>query len=217
LKLETLFDDGVAAAARGLEVKGLTADSRKVEPGFVFAALAGSAAHGRDFIPQALERGAIAVLSAGDVGADVGVPQIIAGNPRRALALAASRLYPRQPGTVVAVTGTNGKSSTVDFLRQIWAHAGKRGASMGTLGAIWADKSLDMGHTTADPVQIHKVLQALADDGVTHVAMEASSHGFDQSRLDGVKLAAGAFTNLTQDHLDYHVTMDAYREAKMRL
>ena len=217
MKLEDLFDDGVAAAARGLDVTGLTADSRKAAPGFVFAAFAGSAAHGRDFIPQAVKQGAVAVLSAGDLEVDPGVPQIVTPNPRRALAIAASRLYPRQPQTVVAVTGTNGKSSTVDFLRQIWAHAGKRGASMGTLGAIWADKTLDMGHTTADPVQIHRVLQTLADDGVTHAAMEASSHGFDQSRLDGVKLAAGAFTNLTQDHLDYHHTMDAYREAKMRL
>lgn len=217
MKLEDLFDDGVADAARGLEVTGLTADSRKSQAGVVFAALAGSAAHGRDFVAQAVKQGAVAVLSAGDLGSDPGVPHITVGNPRRALALAASRFYPRQPQTVVAVTGTNGKSSTVDFLRQIWEHAGKRAASMGTLGAIWADTSLDMGHTTADPVQIHKVLQTLADDGVTHAAMEASSHGFDQSRLDGVRLSAGAFTNLTQDHLDYHHTMEAYRDAKMRL
>ena len=216
MRLDQLFDDAPRDVG-AITVTGLTADSRRVQPGFVFAALAGSAAHGRDFVKQAVAQGAAAVLSAGDLDVDPGVPQLVTSNPRRALAIAASRLAPRQPATLVAVTGTNGKSSTVDFLRQIWAHAGRNAASLGTLGAIWSDNTLDLGHTTADPVQIHETLQMLADAGVTHAAMEASSHGLDQHRLDGVKLAGGAFTNLTQDHLDYHATMDGYRDAKLRL
>lgn len=217
MKLSALFEDGLPPGAAELEVAGVAADSRAVKPGFVFAALAGSVQHGRDFVAQAVAAGAVAIVSAGDLGAEPPVPHIISSNPRRALALAASRLYPRQPKLVAAVTGTNGKSSTVDFLRQIWAHAGFDAASLGTLGAISKGGTTDLGHTTADPVQIHAVLQRLADEGVTHVAMEASSHGLHQHRLDGVKLALGAFTNLTQDHLDYHGTMDAYREAKLML
>ena len=217
MKLSALFDDPLPPGAAELEVIGLTADSRAVKPGFVFAALSGSARHGGEFVGQALAAGAVAVLSAGDLGAEPGVPHIVSANPRRALAMAASRLYPRQPALVAAVTGTNGKSSTVDFLRQIWAFAGIDAASLGTLGAISKAGVTDLGHTTADPVQIHAVLQRLADEGVTHAAMEASSHGLHQHRLDGVKLTLAAFTNLTQDHLDYHGTMDAYREAKLML
>lgn len=217
MQLGSLFDQGVPADAAALEVTGLTADSRKVGQGMVFAALAGSASHGRDYLAAAKAQGAIAVLSAGDLGDDPGLPHIIAAEPRLALAKAAARFYPRQPKVIAAVTGTNGKSSTVDFLRQIWAHAGHRAASLGTLGAIGPEGSIDLGHTTPDPVAIHATLQTLADQGVTHAAMEASSHGLDQYRLDGVRLSAGAFTNLTQDHLDYHGSMDAYRQAKLRL
>lgn len=219
--LATLFE-GAPQAAASRPVLGLTADSRRVRDGFVFAALAGSARHGRDFVNDAVAAGAVAVLSGGDLGFDPGVPEIVADNPRLALALAASRLFPRQPAMIAAVTGTNGKSSTVDFLRQIWTHAGARAASLGTLGAI-GPKDLpgggviDLGHTTPDPVAIHETLQTLADAGVTHAAMEASSHGLHQHRLDGVRLSVAAFTNLTQDHLDYHGTMDAYREAKLLL
>ncbi len=216
MKLGALFDEGVPAEARDLEITGVTADSRKVRPGFVFAALKGVAAHGRDFIPAAKAAGAVAVLSAGDAEA-AGLANIVAAEPRRALALAAARFYPRQPQTIVGVTGTNGKSSTVDFLRQIWAHAGLRAASLGTLGAIGPDGIVDLGHTTPDSVAIHATLDSLAASGVTHAAMEASSHGLDQHRLDGVRLSAGAFLNLTQDHLDYHETMDIYRDAKLRL
>jgi UDP-N-acetylmuramoyl-L-alanyl-D-glutamate--2,6-diaminopimelate ligase len=217
MKLHALFADGLPEGAANLEVRGLTADSRKVKPGWVFAALAGGQVHGREFVPQAAAQGAVAILSAGDVPADIDLPQILSDNPRRALALAASRFYPHQPATIAAVTGTNGKSSTVDFLRQIWRAGDLNAASLGTLGAIWQDRSIDLGHTTADPVQMHATLQLLADDGVTHVAMEASSHGLDQCRLDGAAIAIGAFTNLTQDHLDYHHTMEAYRGAKLRL
>lgn len=216
MKLRALFEDAPLPAA-DLEISGLTADSRRVRPGYVFAALAGANAHGRDYVAQAVANGAVAVLSAGDLGGPSPLPEIVHPEPRLALALAAARLYPRQPEIVAAVTGTNGKSSTVDFLRQIWAHAGQKAASLGTLGAIGPSGSIDLGHTTPDPVAIHETLQRLADEGVACAAMEASSHGLDQRRLDGVRLAAGAFTNLTQDHLDYHGSMEAYRAAKLRL
>ncbi|MES1200580.1 MAG: UDP-N-acetylmuramoyl-L-alanyl-D-glutamate--2,6-diaminopimelate ligase [Pseudomonadota bacterium] len=217
MKLRELFPDARIIGDGDIEIAGLTADSRKVAPGFVFAALEGVARHGRHFVEQAKAQGAAAILSAGDLTADAGLPQVVSHNPRADLADAASIFYPRRPGALVAVTGTNGKSSTVDFLRQIWAHAGKRAASLGTLGAIWDGKVVDLGHTTADPVEVHRTLEMLADAGVTHAAMEASSHGLAQHRLDGVAFKAGAFTNLTQDHLDYHETMDAYRAAKLRL
>jgi UDP-N-acetylmuramoyl-L-alanyl-D-glutamate--2,6-diaminopimelate ligase len=217
MKLSTLIDTGVPDGSRDLEITGMTADSRKVEPGYLFAALQGVATHGRDYVAQAKAKGAVAVLSAGDLVGDPGVAHVVVPEPRRAFALAASRFYPRRPTTLVAVTGTNGKSSTVDFLRQIWTYAGKRAASVGTLGAIGPGGVVDLGHTTPDPAAMHAMLTALADDGVTHAAMEASSHGLKQHRIDGVTLAAGAFTNLTQDHLDYHADMGAYRAAKLRL
>ncbi|MBX3511579.1 MAG: UDP-N-acetylmuramoyl-L-alanyl-D-glutamate--2,6-diaminopimelate ligase, partial [Hyphomonadaceae bacterium] len=173
--------------------------------------------HGREYVAQAKANGAAAVLSAGDLNGEPGVAHVVAENPRRAFAIAASRFFPRRPGVIAAVTGTNGKSSTVDFLRQIWAHAGKRAASLGTLGAIGPNGVVDLGHTTPDPAAIHATLQTLADEGVTHAAMEASSHGLEQHRVDGVSFDAGAFTNLTQDHLDYHADMGAYRAAKLKL
>ncbi len=196
-------------------VTGLTADSRKVEPGFVFAALQGVVADGRAFIPKALAAGAVAVI--GHDLPDMNAVAVEVEEPRLALALAAKRFYPAQPELAVAITGTNGKSSTVDFLRQIWRTAGLQAASMGTLGAIGPSGHIDLGHTTPDPVAIHATLSKLAGEGVTHAAMEASSHGLAQYRLDGVTLGAVAFTNLTQDHLDYHHDMDTYRAAKMRL
>ena len=199
-----------------IEVTGLTPDSRKVKPGFVFAALQGVAADGRDYIPQAIENGAVAIIGK-DLPETGRAAAIEAEEPRLALARASAAFFARQPETVVAVTGTNGKSSTVDFLRQIWAVSGLSSASMGTLGAIGPSGHIDLGHTTPDPVAIHETLARLADQGVTHCAMEASSHGLAQYRLDAVKLAACAFTNLTQDHLDYHADMDDYRAAKLRL
>jgi UDP-N-acetylmuramoyl-L-alanyl-D-glutamate--2,6-diaminopimelate ligase len=217
MKLGDLFGAGVPAGAAHVDITGLTADSRAVKPGFLFAALQGVAAHGRDFVAQAKANGAVAVLSASDLGGDPGIAHVIATNPRHAFALAASRFYPRRPGMIVAVTGTNGKSSTVDFLRQIWAHAGKRAASLGTLGAITPSGVIDLGHTTPDPARVHATLTQLADDGVTHVAMEASSHGLEQHRIDGLAFGAAAFTNLTQDHLDYHRDMASYRDAKLKL
>ena len=201
MKLGDLFTNLAADPARARTVTGLTADSRAVRPGHVFAALKGSAADGQDFIQQAVDRGAVAILS--DRPAETGAAALILEeDPRRALALAAARFHSAQPACMVGVTGTNGKSSSVDFLRQIWAHAGLKAASMGTLGAIGPNGAIDLGHTTPDPVAIHETLALLARQGVSHCAMEASSHGLEQRRLDGVRLGAVAFTNLTQDHLD---------------
>jgi len=212
-KLKDLFplvEDGET------EITGMTADSRRVRPGYLFAALKGTVSDGRDYIPQAIEKGAAAILS--DSGVDVtAAAHVMADEPRRALALAAKHFYNSQPKTIAAVTGTNGKSSTVDFCRQIWAGAGLPAASMGTLGAIGPKGKIDVGHTTPDPVTIHETLRELAGQGVTHCAMEASSHGLEQHRLDGVDLSAVAFLNFTQDHLDYHATMEDYLNAKLRL
>lgn len=215
MTLKELFAQAPVQAG-GHTVTGLTADSRKVKPGFVFAALRGMAADGQDYIGQAVEAGAIAVLTDREAGTGPAA-LIVDPEPRRALAHAASRFFGAQPDCMVAITGTNGKSSSVDFLRQIWRAAGRRAASMGTLGAIGPDGAMDLGHTTPDPLAIHDTLAQLARDGVTHCAMEASSHGLVQYRLDGVKLSAVAFTNFTQDHLDYHPTMEAYLAAKLRL
>jgi UDP-N-acetylmuramoyl-L-alanyl-D-glutamate--2,6-diaminopimelate ligase len=199
-----------------VEINGMTADSRRVAPGYLFAALQGTVTDGRKYIPQALKAGAAAILSDSAVDG-VNAPQVIADDPRAALAHAAKRFYARQPDMMAAITGTNGKSSTVDFLRQIWQSAGLTAASMGTLGAVGPEGHIDVGHTTPDPVTIHETLALLDEQGVTHCAMEASSHGLEQRRLDGVTLSAVAFTNFTQDHLDYHATMEEYLDAKLRL
>jgi UDP-N-acetylmuramoyl-L-alanyl-D-glutamate--2,6-diaminopimelate ligase len=197
------------------EIAGLTADSRQVKPGYLFAALAGSRQDGRRFIDQALAAGAAAVLADGAAAGNV--PVIASDNPRRALAKLAARFYGRQPRCIAAVTGTNGKTSVAAFTRQIWARLGLRAASLGTLGLVAPDRPPEPSLTTPDPVALHAQLAALAADGVDHLAIEASSHGLDQYRLDGVKLAAAGFTNLTRDHLDYHKTMEAYFAAKVRL
>ncbi|HEV7693770.1 MAG TPA: UDP-N-acetylmuramoyl-L-alanyl-D-glutamate--2,6-diaminopimelate ligase [Hyphomonadaceae bacterium] len=215
MKLDKLIPDAPADAG-SVEIKGLTADSRKVKPGFLFAALQGVAKDGREYIDGAILSGASAILT-DDRAGSWSVPAVLSNEPRLALAKASAAFYPNQPAVVAAVTGTNGKSSTVDFLRQIWAGMGRKAASMGTLGAIGPSGSVDLGHTTPDPVAIHETLDKLAREGVTHLAMEASSHGLSQYRLDAVKLSAGAFTNLTQDHLDYHKDFEDYRRAKMRL
>jgi UDP-N-acetylmuramoyl-L-alanyl-D-glutamate--2,6-diaminopimelate ligase len=208
--------DKLVAGAPQVEIAGITADSRKVKPGFLFAALQGLANDGRSFIDAAIKAGAAAILTDLRPG-EWSVPAIKSVEPRLALATASAVFYPLQPATIAAVTGTNGKSSTVDFLRQIWMSMGRPAASMGTLGAIGPSGAVDLGHTTPDPVAIHETLDRLAREGVQHVAMEASSHGLSQYRLHGVKLAAGAFTNLTQDHLDYHSSFEDYRQAKLKL
>jgi UDP-N-acetylmuramoyl-L-alanyl-D-glutamate--2,6-diaminopimelate ligase len=201
-----------------IDIRGLTADSRAVEPGFLFAAILGEANDGGSFIPEALARGAAALLAAPDVRIeDTGLPILRDQNVRRGLALMAARFHPRQPDTVVAVTGTNGKTSVVAFVRQIWELMGLRAASLGTVGLVAPDIAEPVAHTTPDPVALHAVLAKLAQGGVTHLALEASSHGLKQCRLDGVRFAAGAFTNLTRDHLDYHADVEDYFDAKARL
>jgi UDP-N-acetylmuramoyl-L-alanyl-D-glutamate--2,6-diaminopimelate ligase len=206
------------AEAGGLEIAGITADSRLVEPGFVFVAIAGTKADGARFISDAVKKGAAAILVGSQTHvADVAVPVLRANEPRRALALMAARFFVAQPATVVAVTGTSGKTSVADFTRQIFAALGHQAASLGTIGIVKPDGSLYGALTTPDPVSLHKILAELAAEGVTHLAFEASSHGLDQHRLDGVRIKAAAFTNLGRDHLDYHPTMEAYLAAKLRL
>jgi len=205
---------GTAAAT---DVSGITSDSRTVKPGDLFVALSGSKADGSRFIADAVARGAAAVVVAEGTPADVSVPVLPVAVPRRFLALAAARFYGRQPETMVAVTGTAGKTSVASFTRQIWAHAGHAAAMIGTTGVVAPGRNDYGSLTTPDPVSLHKLLAELADAGVTHAAMEASSHGLDQSRLDGVTLAAGGFTNLGRDHMDYHPTVEHYMASKMRL
>ena len=208
----------VSGAAGDLAVAGLTADSRQVRPGFLFFALPGSKADGAAFAADAAGRGAAAIVAArGAVAARAGTPVIETDDPRLALALVAARFFGRQPETMVAVTGTSGKTSVASFTRQIWDRAGLVAASIGTTGVVAPGRDEYGSLTTPDPVALHRLLRELADAGVTHAAMEASSHGLDQRRLDGVRLAAGAFTNLGRDHMDYHPTVEDYHRAKMRL
>lgn len=202
-------------------VEGVTADSRKVGPGFLFAALPGSKVDGKEFAAKAVAAGAVAVIAAEDMPG-LGVPVIVTPDPRRVYALAAKAFWGAQPPVVVAVTGTNGKTSVAAFCRQIFNRAGRKAASMGTLGVRATGPGLDEqltppGLTTPDAADVARLMSELAALGVTHLAMEASSHGIDQRRLDGAALTAAGFLNLTQDHLDYHHTMEAYREAKLRL
>ncbi len=202
----------------GVRVRSITADSRQVEPGDLFVALAGTRADGARFAADAVDKGAVAILAGEGVGLGaLGVPVLRSVEPRRALALMAARLFGRQPETVVAVTGTSGKTSVAEFTRQILAACGCRSASLGTIGVVTSDGADYGSLTTPDPVTLHRTLARLADCGVTHLAMEASSHGLDQHRLDGVRLTAGAFTNLGRDHLDYHPTVEDYLAAKLRL
>jgi UDP-N-acetylmuramoyl-L-alanyl-D-glutamate--2,6-diaminopimelate ligase len=225
-KLTDLFDpsttpETVLAGLHDPEISGITADSRLVRPGALFVALAGSKTDGRRFVADAVSRGAAAVLtdpeSAAAIGAQYAVPVFGDANPRRCLALLAARFHGAQPDTMAAVTGTNGKTSTASFTRQIWTSSGHRAASIGTLGIEGPDEILAGSMTTPDPVALHRILADLKHAHIDHAVMEASSHGLDQYRLDGVRIAAAAFTNLTQDHLDYHHTMHAYFEAKLRL
>ena len=184
----------------------------------LFVALSGTKADGMAFAGEAVARGAVAVLAADNAKPDpLNLPLLRSAEPRRSLARLAARFYSAQPETVAAVTGTNGKTSVAAFLRQIWAAIGFEAASLGTVGIVTRTGEKALAHTTPDPVTLHKHLAALAAEGVTHLALEASSHGLDQHRLDGVRFSAGAFTNITRDHLDYHPTFEDYFEAKLRL
>lgn len=210
-------------SASGLKISGLTADSRNVEPGFLFAALKGARTDGSLFAPGAVEAGAVALLCAKDAEQQLratipeSVAVIAAEEPRQVFAKMAARFFGAQPDVVVAVTGTAGKTSVAHFVRQIFQSAGHPAASLGTLGTIKPDGISYGGLTTPDPVALHRELAELEAEGINHAALEASSHGLDQFRLDGVRLTAAAFTNLGRDHMDYHATIEDYLCAKLRL
>ncbi|GEN99137.1 UDP-N-acetylmuramoyl-L-alanyl-D-glutamate--2,6-diaminopimelate ligase [Novosphingobium sediminis] len=204
------------AALAGAQVTGFAIDHRKVAPGTVFGAFVGARFNGEDFIADAVKAGAIAVVARPEARV-AGAVHIADASPRRMFARLAAPFFAPVPETLVAVTGTNGKTSTVEMTRQLWRMAGFRAASIGTLGVTTADESVSTGLTTPDIVTFLANLAGLAREGVSHVAYEASSHGLDQFRNEGPRVAAGAFTNLSRDHLDYHGMMDAYFEAKMRL
>jgi UDP-N-acetylmuramoyl-L-alanyl-D-glutamate--2,6-diaminopimelate ligase len=212
-------DAEIAARHSDIEVGGVTADSRSVKPGDAFVAIAGNATDGLRFAASAIAAGAVAVLA--ERRLDGPLPENITfvrvGNARRTLALAAAKFYPRQPETIAAVTGTSGKTSVAVFTRQIWTALGYRAASIGTIGIVSPRREVYGSLTTPDPVVLHRSIDQLAGEGVTHLAIEASSHGLDQYRLDGMRIAAAAFTNITRDHLDYHPSFAAYFSAKLRL
>jgi UDP-N-acetylmuramoyl-L-alanyl-D-glutamate--2,6-diaminopimelate ligase len=220
MKIRDLFPDAEPdPRPAAFDVCGITADSRSVKPGDVFVAVAGTKTDGGKFIAAAIAAGAVAIVAERAPTAPLpdGVAFVRVKYARRALALAAARLFPRQPQIIVAVTGTSGKTSVVAFTRQIFARLGHQAASIGTVGIVTPQGETYGALTTPDPVALHRSLQQLADAGVTHLAIEASSHGLDQHRLDGVRIAAAGFTNLSRDHLDYHPTIDAYFTAKLRL
>ena len=219
MKLRDLLPEAaIDARQAAIDIAGLSADSRKIRSGFLFVAIAGAKADGSHFAKQAAASGAAVVVAEQQ---PEGLPSTVAfirvDNARRALALAAAKFYSRQPRTVAAVTGTSGKTSVAAFTRQIWSALGFQSASIGTVGVV-SPKGEQYGSlTTPDPVDLHRTLDRLEGEGVTHLALEASSHGLDQYRLDGVRIAAGGFTNLSRDHLDYHPTLEAYLAAKLRL
>ena len=215
MRLTALLDDQSLAGADPV-VTGLAIDHRKVAPGTVFGAFAGEIFNGEDFIPAAVAAGAIAVVARPEARVE-GAVHIADANPRRAFAHIAARFFHRFPATCVAVTGTNGKTSTVEMTRQLWRMAGFQAASIGTLGITTSNESASTGLTTPDIVTFLGNMSGLAAEGVTHAAFEASSHGLDQYRTEGLKVRAAAFTNLSHDHLDYHGTMEAYLAAKLRL
>ncbi len=195
----------------------MTADSRAVRPGHAFFAIPGNRADGLTFVPQALAAGAAAVIAERAPDGAGAMPFVRVGNVRRTLALAAARLYPRQPAHIAAVTGTSGKTSVAAFTRQIWASLGHAAASIGTVGLVTPAREVYGSLTTPDPVELHRTVDGLAGEGITHLAIEASSHGLDQHRLDGLRVSAAGFTNLSRDHLDYHPDLGHYFRAKLRL
>ena len=219
MRLRDLFSDDamIEPRAETAEVSGLATDSRAVRPGEVFFALAGSKTDGARFIDQAIASGAVAVASDHPPQGPSRVPFVTTPNPRRALALAAAKFYPRQPATIAAITGTSGKTSVAAFTRQIWQRLGQESASIGTIGLVSPKHTVYGSLTTPDPIALHRQLDEIAREGVTHLALEASSHGLDQYRLDGVRISAGGFTNLSRDHMDYHPDVAHYLAAKLRL
>ncbi|MEQ6203574.1 UDP-N-acetylmuramoyl-L-alanyl-D-glutamate--2,6-diaminopimelate ligase [Sulfitobacter sp. HNIBRBA2951] len=213
----------MAAGFENAEISGIEVDSRRVKTGTLFAAMPGSTVHGAEFVPMALEKGAIAILTdaegaqiAGDAIRAAGAALIVTDAPREVLARTAALWSGAQPKTMIAVTGTNGKTSVSTFVRQIWIEMGLAAVNLGTTGVEGA-WTAPLAHTTPEPITLHRTLAEAAANGITHAAMEASSHGLDQRRLDGVTLKAAGFTNFTQDHLDYHHTFEAYFDAKAGL
>ena len=219
MRLRDLFSDEatIDPQAEAVVVTGLAVDSRAVRPGDLFFALAGSKTDGAGFIDSAIASGAVAIAGDHPPQGACRVPFVATPNPRRALALAAAKFYPRQPATIVAVTGTSGKTSVTAFTRQIWQRLGHASASIGTIGLVSEKRTIYGSLTTPDPIALHRQLDEIAAEGVTHLAFEASSHGLDQYRLDGVRVRAGGFTNLTRDHMDYHPDVAHYLAAKLRL
>ena len=215
MRLSALLDD-TGPVGTDPVVTGLAIDHRKIAPGTIFGAFVGEKFNGEDFIPAAIAAGAIAVVARPEAPV-AGAVHIADANPRRAFAHIAARFFHRFPATCVAVTGTNGKTSTVEMTRQLWRMAGFHAASIGTLGITTSNDSASTGLTTPDIVTFLSNMAGLAAEGVTHAAFEASSHGLDQYRTEGLPVQAAAFTNLSHDHLDYHGTMEAYLAAKLRL
>ncbi len=215
--LKELLKGAGAQGVPALEVEGVNADSRAVASGEAFFALPGTRVHGDSFAAQAVGRGATAMITDRAPDADPGVPVVVVEDVRAAYARAAARQFSPQPQVSVAVTGTNGKSSIVSFVRQIWAATGIRAASLGTVGIETSAGIRPQELTTSDPLALHRDLAGLKAEGIDHVAMEASSQGLDQRRVDGIRFDAVAFTNLSRDHLDYHRDMAEYRDAKLRL
>jgi UDP-N-acetylmuramoyl-L-alanyl-D-glutamate--2,6-diaminopimelate ligase len=219
MKLRELFSDDamIDPRAEDAAVTGLAMDSRAVRPGDLFFALAGSKTDGARFIDSAVAASAVAIAGDHPPHGGLSIPFVTTPNPRRALALAAAKFYPRQPGTIAAVTGTSGKTSVAAFARQIWQRLGHASASIGTIGLVSPKRTIYGSLTTPDPIALHRQLDEIAGEGVSHLAFEASSHGLDQYRLDGVRINAGGFTNLSRDHMDYHPDVAHYLAAKLRL
>jgi UDP-N-acetylmuramoyl-L-alanyl-D-glutamate--2,6-diaminopimelate ligase len=221
MKLKHLLTVDALSDARfaELDLTGVSADSRTLKPGNLFVAVAGAKDDGLRFVGPALAAGAAAVMAervpATPLPSDIAFVKV--HDARRALALAAAKFFPEQPEVIAAVTGTSGKTSVTVFTRQIWAALGHEAASIGTIGLVSPGQEAYGSLTTPDPVGLHRELESLAQEGVTHLAIEASSHGLDQHRLDGVRVAAGGFTNISRDHLDYHPSMADYLAAKLRL
>lgn len=219
MKLRDIVTDlaSVDARAGARDISGIAVDSRSVKPGNLFVAISGTKIDGLAFLPQALKAGAVAVMAERKPPLPDNVTFVQVPNARAALAHAAALFYSRQPQTIAAVTGTSGKTSVAAFTRQIWAALGKPAASIGTVGLVTPKREVYGSLTTPDPIELHRTLAELAAEGVTHLALEASSHGLDQHRLDGIRVSVGGFTNLSRDHLDYHPTLEAYLAAKLIL
>jgi UDP-N-acetylmuramoyl-L-alanyl-D-glutamate--2,6-diaminopimelate ligase len=221
MKLRHLLTVDSVSDARfaGMELTGISADSRTVKPGDLFVAMTGAKEDGLRYVAQAVAAGAAAVMAERVPQAPLpaGVAFVKVHDARRSLARAAAKFFADQPETIAAVTGTSGKTSVAAFTRQIWAAQGCEAASIGTVGLVSPKRAIYGSLTTPDPIALHRELETLAQEGVTHLALEASSHGLDQHRLDGVEIAAGAFTNISRDHLDYHRSMADYLAAKLRL